>query len=165
MRMNGRSLSVWKTVRWYDKGQGVGHMIRYLSSYLQPIMMACMLFPIIAAIFTIPFVVRHYRKYGGIAFMRVIVVYSFILYFMCAFLLTVLPLPPMEDVLAMPDHPIGWIPYVSLRHALEESGLTQAGGFSLQALKSFLKSDDFLQCFYNVVMTIPLGIYLRYYLK
>ena len=35
----------------------------------------------------------------------------------------------------------------------------------MQALKSFLKSDDFLQCFYNVVMTIPLGIYLRYYFK
>ena len=87
-----------------------------------------MLFPFIAGIFTIPFVVRQYRKYGGIAFMRVIVVYSFILYLMCAFLLTVLPLPTIEQVLAMPDHPIGWIPYVGFRHGLVESGFMVCSG-------------------------------------
>lgn len=137
-------------------------MISYLSSYIQPIMWACMLFPFIAGIFTIPFVVRQYRKYGGIAFMRVIVVYSFILYLMCAFLLTVLPLPTIEQVLAMPDHPIGWIPYVGFRHGLVESGFSLTDPASW---KRFLKCDDFLQCFYNVVMTVPLGIYLRYYFK
>ncbi len=137
-------------------------MISYLSSYIQPIMWACMLFPFIAGIFTIPFVVHQYRKYGGIAFMRVIVVYSFILYLMCAFLLTVLPLPTIEQVLAMPDHPIGWIPYVGFRHGLVESGFSLTDPASW---KRFLKCDDFLQCFYNVVMTIPLGIYMRYYFK
>ena len=137
-------------------------MISYLSSYIQPIMWACMLFPFIAGIFTIPFVVRQYRKYGGIAFMRVIVVYSFILYLMCAFLLTVLPLPTIEQVLAMPDHPIGWIPYAGFRHGLVESGFSLTDPASW---KRFLKCDDFLQCFYNVVMTVPLGIYLRYYFK
>ena len=137
-------------------------MIAYLSSYLQPIMWACMLFPFIAGLFTIPFVVYQYRKYGGIAFMRVIVVYSFILYLMCAFLLTVLPLPTIEQVLAMPDHPIGWIPYVGFRHGLVESGFSFTDPASW---KRFLKCDDFLQCFYNVVMTVPLGIYLRYYFK
>lgn len=137
-------------------------MISYLSSYIQPIMWACMLFPLIAGIFTIPFVVHQYRKYGGIAFMRVIVVYSFILYLMCAFLLTVLPLPTIEQVLAMPDHPIGWIPYVGFRHGLVESGFSFTDPASW---KRFLKCDDFLQCFYNVVMTVPLGIYLRYYFK
>lgn len=125
-------------------------------------MWACMLFPFVAALFTIPFVVRQYRKYGGIAFMRVIVVYSFILYLMCAFLLTVLPLPTIEQVLAMPDHPIGWIPYVGFRHGLIESGFSFSDPASW---KKFLKCDDFLQCFYNVVMTIPLGIYLRYYFR
>ena len=73
-------------------------MLKYLNSYLQPITVACMLFPAIAAVFTLPFVIRHYRKFGGIAIMRTVIVYSFILYCMCTFLLTVLPLPSREAV-------------------------------------------------------------------
>ena len=99
-------------------------MLTYLSSYLQPVVVACALFPLIAALFTLPFVIKHYRKFGGIAIMRMLVVYSFILYCMCAFLLTVLPLPSKEAVMAMKPHPIGWIPFRDLYIGMQKVGLT-----------------------------------------
>ena len=55
-------------------------MIDKLMPYLEPVRIAVLVFPLIAAFFTIPFLIRNYRKYGGIAMMRVLVVYSFILY-------------------------------------------------------------------------------------
>jgi hypothetical protein len=55
-------------------------MLGLLRYYVEPIAWACLLFPIIAGVFTLPFAVANYRKFGGIAVMRVMVVYSFILY-------------------------------------------------------------------------------------
>lgn len=140
-------------------------MLKYLNSYLQPITVACMLFPAIAAVFTLPFVIRHYRKFGGIAIMRTVIVYSFILYCMCTFLLTVLPLPSREAVLAMPKHGIGWIPYEDMVQGMKKCGISFSNLFDAGAWKAFFKCSDFLQVLCNIVMTIPLGLYLRYYFK
>ena len=54
-------------------------MIDKLMPYLEPVRIAVLVFPLIAAFFTIPFLIQNYRKYGGLAMMRVLVVYSFIL--------------------------------------------------------------------------------------
>ncbi|MBO4592117.1 MAG: VanZ family protein [Eubacterium sp.] len=140
-------------------------MLRYLNSFLQPINVAFMFFPAIAALFTLPFVIKHYRKYGGIAIMRTIVVYSFILYCMCTFLLTVLPLPTREAVMAMPDHPIGWIPGKDLYIGLKNVGLNLGNITNVRLWIQFFTSSDFFQVLFNIVMTIPLGIYLRYYFR
>lgn len=143
-------------------------MLSTLSPYLDTIFKACLLFPLAAGVFTIPFMILNYRKYGGIALMRVIVVYSFILYSMCAFLLTVLPLPSQEAVAAMAPRPIGWIPFTDLSVGLKKAGFF-AGGWGtwleLSRWKRFLLSRDFFQILANVVMQIPLGFYLRYYFR
>lgn len=68
------------------------------SVYMRAILAAVMLFVPVAGVFTLPFMVTEYRKYGRIPVLRVLVVYSFILYMMCAFLLTVLPLPDFATV-------------------------------------------------------------------
>ncbi len=140
-------------------------MLNYLSSYFQPIVVACAFFPTIAALFTLPFVIRHYRKFGGIAVMRTIVVYSFILYCMCAFLLTVLPLPSREAVMAMPDHPIRWTPGYDWYVGMKKLGLGFDNITDMGLWKKFFTSSDFFQILFNIVMTVPLGIYLRYYFR
>ncbi len=135
-----------------------------LQPYFQPILTACLLFPFAAGVFTLPFTIVNYRKFGGIAIMRVFIVYSFILYSMCAFLLTVLPLPSREAVAAMPVHSIGWVPFRDLAEGLEKSGVL-ASPFSGAAWLSFLRSPQFFQALANIIMQIPLGIYLRYYFR
>ncbi len=140
-------------------------MLRY---YLKPLLAACTFFPAIAAIFTMPFVIHNYRKYGGIAVMRVVVVYSFILYCMCAFLLTVMPLPSMETVLAMEPHPIGWIPYRDMAEGMAKAGMTFADLSTFrdkEIWKRFLDGGDLFQMLANIVMMVPLGFYLRYYFR
>lgn len=139
-----------------------------LSYYKQPIMAALFGFPIVAGLFTIPFMVGNYRKYGGIALMRVIVVYSFILYSMCAFLLTMLPLPSREAVAAAAPKPILWVPLTDLLDGLEHTGFdlnTPSTLLSLELWRRYLSSKDFFQIAANIVMQVPLGFYLRYYFR
>ena len=141
-------------------------MVHLLSPYYDSIATACLLFPIIALLFTVPFATFNYRKFGGISVARVIVVYSFILYLMCVFLLTVLPLPSFEYVAAMPAHKIGWIPFHDMAVGLQEAGLSLSDPSTLTNLgawRSFLAGGDLFQFLANVAMMIPLGFYLRYY--
>ncbi len=139
-----------------------------LVPYLEPILSACLLFPLVAALFTLPFLVVNYRKYGGIAMMRVLVVYSFILYSMCAFLLTVLPLPSREAVARMAPKPVGLIPFRALYTGMAKAGfrLSEPSSFVSAAVwRAFLTSRDLFQIVANIVMQIPLGVYLRYYFR
>lgn len=139
-----------------------------LGFYSEPIIVAILVFPFIAVLFTLSFIIFNYRRYGGIAVMRVMVVYSFILYCMCAYLLTVLPMPDFDTVAAMETHPIGWIPYRDLYEALLESGLTFSDPQSFangEAWRRFLTSGDMFQMLANIVLLMPLGFYLRYYFR
>lgn len=143
-------------------------MWEHLSTYAEPIWQACLIFPVVAAVFTLPFLIVNYRRYGGIAVMRVLVVYSFILYQMCAFLLTVLPLPSRAAVAAMPAPAIGWIPFTDLTTGMAKFGMELSAPETLtcvEAWKDYLVSSDFFQIVANIVMQIPLGMYLRYYFR
>ena len=55
-----------------------------LTRYFGPIKQAVVVFPLIAGFFTLPYLLHEYRKYGAILFLRTLMVYSFILYMMCA---------------------------------------------------------------------------------
>lgn len=143
-------------------------MLLHLDGYLEPIISACILFPFIAGLFTVPFMARQYRRFGGIAFMRIITVYSFILYSMCAFLLTVLPLPSIEAVRKMPYHEIRLIPFNDLFIGLQKAGFSLSEPSTLVSWdiwKRFLTSSDLFQIIANIVMQVPLGFYLRYYFR
>ncbi|MBQ1289018.1 MAG: VanZ family protein [Erysipelotrichaceae bacterium] len=143
-------------------------ILHRLSPYFQPIYWACVLFPFIAGLFTLPFIIRHYRKYGGIAVIRVMIVYSFILYCMCAYFLTILPLPSREAVAASEPLPIGWIPFHDIYIGMQKAGFDFS---NLSTLKDtslwlrFLKSSDFFTVLANVLMMVPFGFYLRYYFR
>ncbi len=64
-----------------------------MSVYIYPIKAGLMIFPILAIIFTIPYIISQYRKYGAMLLTRIVVVYSFILYLLCAYFMVLLPLP------------------------------------------------------------------------
>ena len=48
--------------------------------YFISIKMAVLVFPILAFIFTVPYMIFNYRKYGSVNKLRTLIVYSFILY-------------------------------------------------------------------------------------
>lgn len=139
-----------------------------MNSYMISIVSACIIFPLVAAVFTLPFVVVQYRKYGGIPIIRVLIVYSFILYSMCAFFLTVLPLPTISAVEAMPPKPVGTVPFNDLAVALRNAGFVlhdPSTFLDISHWKRLASSFELFQIVANIIMQIPLGIYLRYYFK
>lgn len=140
----------------------------HLSGYTEQIVIACLLFLPTAALFTLPFMVFQYRKYGSIPFLRVLVVYAFILYMMCAFLLTVLPLPTEEKLAALPDLQIQLIPFGTYLKMFRNAGfsLSDLGSFlDLAVWKKLIQSSNLFEILANIVMQVPLGVFLRYYFR
>ena len=65
-----------------------------MSKFVMPITTAVLLFPLIAALITAPFLIYKYRKVGSVPWLHAAAMYSFVFYLMCAYFLVLLPLPP-----------------------------------------------------------------------
>lgn len=129
--------------------------------YIISIKTALFVFPLIALLFTIPFILHQYHKYGSINKLRVLIIYSFILYLITIYFLVILPLPSKESVLNNTNM-IRLEPFAFIKDFIRETSLViNDPSTYLKALKE--------SCFYvvvfNIFMTIPFGMYLRYYYK
>ena len=139
-----------------------------LNSYTQAILVALISFPFVAGMLTLPFTIRNYRRFGGISILRTLIFYSFVLYMLCAFLLTVLPLPARHEVAAREAVKVCLTPFYNLFKALRQSGFDRnhlSTFFSLSHWKSFFISYEFFTIFSNCIMLLPFGVYLRYFFR
>lgn len=131
-------------------------------TYLNTFKIAFLLFPIVAFLVTIPFILQQYHKYGSINKLRTLIIYSFILYLMTTYFLVILPLPDRETVLNMPPLHPQLIPFKFVIDFLKETP------FIWNKPSTYLlamKNASFYTIIFNVFMTIPFGMYLRYYFK
>ena len=131
-------------------------------SYLESIKTAIIVFPIIAFLFTIPFILYQYHKYGSINKFRVLIIYSFILYLITMYFLVILPLPSREEVANMTGRTIQLIPFSFIGDIARE---TNFNILDPSTYISTLSHPSVYTMLFNVVMTIPFGMYLRYYYK
>lgn len=131
-----------------------------MSTYFHVIRQAVFYFPLAAALLTLPYILFNYRKYGSILSIRVVVVYSFVLYLMCAYFLVILPLPSREAVAAMTGDRTQLELFHFLRDIAEESARVSYGG-----LKGLFYNKAFRQFVFNILMLVPFGMYLRYYFR
>lgn len=125
-----------------------------MRAYLFPIQMGFIIFPVLAALFTLPYMIYQYRKYGAMLFTRILIVYSMILYLLCAYFMVILPLPK-EDVPRL-QQTIQLVPF----HFIDE--ISQR---SFQSVISFIKCPQVYQAFFNLLLSFPLGVYLKYYFQ
>ena len=70
-------------------------------SYLVPIKAALIIFPFLALLITLPYIIYEYHHYGSVNKLRTLIIYSFILYLMTIYFLVILPLPTKEEVIKM----------------------------------------------------------------
>lgn len=126
------------------------------------IITASILFPILAACITIPYLLVHYHKYGSVVIFRALIFYSFILYLLCIYLLVILPLPSVEEVAGLHTPRMQLVPFQFVN---DIEMYTKFSVWVPDTYWSSFFSGAFLQVFYNVLMFIPLGIYLRYYYR
>ncbi len=132
-----------------------------MHSYLIPISTAFLVFPIIALIITFPFILINYNKYGSISKWRTFIIYSFILYLLCSVFLVILPLPRKDAVSSLNIAKYQLKPFNFINDFLNSN-------FKYDSLASYvalIKKPFFYQIFYNILLVIPFGVYLRYYYK
>ena len=133
-----------------------------MNQYLQVIEQAAIIFPIVALLITLPYLIYNYRKRGSVMSLRVVIVYSFILYLLCCYFLVILPLPSQEYVASLTGPTSQLIPFTFVADIVREAHLASSGGLD-DAIKSILVNRAFYQVIMNLMMFVPLGIYLRYY--
>lgn len=131
-----------------------------MRAYTEPIMTAVLVFPFIAAMITLPYMVYQYRRYGAILLLRTALSYSFILYLMCAYFLTMLPLPSVEVVAGLTTPYLQLVPFTDWVLWIRNSGFVLSDP---STWKGLIINRDLFVLLANIVMTIPFGIYMRYY--
>lgn len=131
-----------------------------MNSYLYAIKTAVFTFPLIAFLVTIPYILYNYHKYGSISLIRTIIIYSFILYLINIFFLVILPLPSISYVKTLTTPRYQIVPFTFIKDITAVVKVTDFSSFI-----SIFNKQVVLQVIYNIFMTIPFGIYMRYYFK
>jgi glycopeptide antibiotics resistance protein len=135
-----------------------------LQDYLIPIEEAAVVFLWMGILLLIPVCVVHYWRFGYVMPSRAGVFYSFLFYALCAICLVIWPPQTMT-----PDfcevHTLAYqLRLVPLRFVADIVQVNQVTVRHVNLI-SILESSVFLQTFFNFLLLMPLGFYLRYYFR
>lgn len=129
-------------------------------NYLEIIKYATIAFPLVAFLFTMPFILHEYHKLGSISFYKSVVIYLFIYYLICAYFLVILPLPKISEVLKLTTSRVQLIPFQFVIDFIKH---VEIGSLSFSSLLGILKSNYFYVPMFNVLLTLPFGFFLSYF--
>ena len=127
-----------------------------MHTYLWIIQQAILFFPLLAFFITIPYMLYNYHKYGSIIAIRTLLIYSFVLYLLCAFFLVILPLPEKSKVAMMTSRRTQLIPFTFIKDIIKEAK-------HLHGISIILHNKAIYQFLFNILMLIPFGMFLHYY--
>lgn len=130
-----------------------------MSNFIYDIQLGFLAFPLVALLLAVPYALYQYRRFGAISIWKTFVVFTFILYCLCAISLIVFPLPAdhsavVESARAPQLHP---------SHVIEQ--IRETTDFSLNDRSTWgpaLRSPVVYEAIFNVMLTVPLGAYLCY---
>ena len=131
-------------------------------NYLLIIKYATFAFPIVAFLFTTPFILMEYHKFGSISFFKTVITYLFIYYLICAYFLVILPLPKISEVAQLTTPRTQLIPF---RFVIDFTKHSSFDLFNHNTYFITLKESYFYVPLFNIILTIPFGIFLRYYFE
>ena len=128
--------------------------------YINNIYTGLLVFPFIAAVFTLPYAVYQYNKHGSVSKYRTLIIYSFILYMLIAFFMVSLPLPDRASTVGNTwrDH-LNLIPFRQIWLYWHDKP------FGIATFREYLVSMSLWQLLFNILLTVPFGVYMRYYFK
>lgn len=128
--------------------------------YIDNIYKGLLVFPFIAALFTLPYAVYQYNRHGSVSKYRTLIIYSFILYMLIAYFMVILPLPDRASTEGNT-----WQAHLNLIPFRQIWLYWHNKQFGIAALKEYLVSMSLWQLLFNILLTVPFGIYMRYYFK
>ncbi len=136
-----------------------------MSVYLMPVLSAFAVFFVIAITLTFPWAFYQYRKYGYFSFWKSVIVASFIFYMLSAFFLVTLPMPDERENCAEREpieHYMQTTPFQFVKDIEREGGVVWSDFSTYRVLPGV---PAFYQLVFNMLLLLPLGVYLRYLLK
>ncbi len=133
-----------------------------LNGYTSNIVFGLISFPFIAFAITLPYLVFQYRKFGSIPWLRTIIVYSFVFYLVVAYYMVILPLPEDRTAFVAYAAQPQLTPFLFVQNILEAMANSAD---SPSAWLSLLKNPSAYEAVLNVILLVPLGMYLRYYFR
>lgn len=133
-----------------------------MNVYVSNIVLAAASFPLLAFVITLPYLIYQYRKFGSVPWLRTLIVYSFVFYLLCAYFLVLLPLPENRAAVVPYAQTPQLVPFNFVREFLAET--TFSAGDPATWLAT-LRDPYVYEALFNVLLLVPLGMYLRYYFR
>ena len=135
-----------------------------MEIYVNDIYAAVGVFPVLAFLMTLPYLVYQYRKYNSIPFWKSLMFYLFLFYLLCAYFMVILPLPEARHA-TDPGAIVVAPQLVPFRFVGQFADAARVAGLSLFSPASwiaFLRQGDVYCTLFNVLLTLPLGMFLCY---
>lgn len=133
-----------------------------MKTYEVAIKTGILIFPFIAFLMTLPYLIREYHKYGAISFLRAGIIYSFVLYLLIAYFMVILPLPTFEEVSKLTTPTMQLIPFNFISDIIKNSSIVWN---DISSYLKVLKNPVIYTNLFNLILILPFGVYLRYYFK
>ena len=133
-----------------------------MNVYVSNILFAALSFPLIAFFITLPYMIYQYRRFGSIPWLRTLVVYSFAFYLLCAYFLVLLPLPEDRSAVVPYAQTPQLVPFHFVQLIADSSTASLADPSTWPGL---LRNPNVYEALFNVLLLVPLGMYLRYYFR
>lgn len=130
-----------------------------MRNFAYDIQLGFLAFPLVALLLALPYALYQYRRFGAISIWKTFVVFTFILYCMCAVSLIVFPLPKDPSQIVE----IAQTPQLQPFHFVEQ--IRETTDFSWADRSTWgpaLKARAAYEAYFNVLLTVPLGAYLCY---
>lgn len=130
-----------------------------MRNFIYDIQLGFLAFPLVALLLALPYALYQYRRFGAISVWKTFVVFTFILYCMCAVSLIVFPLPKDPSQIVE----IAQTPQLHPFHFVEQ--IRETTDFSWADRSTWgptLKARAAYEAYFNVLLTVPLGAYLCY---
>ncbi len=130
--------------------------------YVEPITEAFRFFPLIAAVIAVPLMIAHWRRYGAVQSWRSAVLYSFILYYVTAYFLVILPLPELTEDFCARFASLSRPQLSPFRFVRDIAIVFRSLGGTVDRIGALVRTRVFIQVVFNFLLLLPLGFYLRY---
>ncbi len=130
-----------------------------MNNFIYDIQLGFLAFPLVALLLAVPYALYQYRRFGAISIWKTFVVFTFILYCLCAVSLIVFPLPADHSAVVESAR----TPQLHPFHVIEQ--IRETTDFSLSDRSTWgpaLRSPVVYEAIFNVMLTVPLGAYLCY---
>ncbi|WP_413374008.1 VanZ family protein [Paenibacillus taichungensis] len=134
-----------------------------MSPYVFPVQTAFFIFVLIAMFLLVPWLIYGYRKDGFFSWSRFGVSFSFIFYLLAAYCLVILPFPTTRNTCAQQAAATVYynlVPFTFVKDIMKETPIIWSQPASYIGM---IQGRAFLQVLFNVMLLMPLGVYIRYF--